>query len=112
MFVAWAGLVLASFWTLGEEDSWDPAEPWFALSMVASLALGIVGGRWWLVLLSLLLLPVGFAGPEFGEPDPDNTTLSDLWVAYGPVWALVYGSAIAVGTAIRKGWDRRGTAPS
>jgi hypothetical protein len=104
--LAWAGLVLASFWTIGADDEWDAKEPWLTLSFVAAVVLGAVGRRWRLLLLALLLLPVGYVGPEMGE-ERDGNTLSDWWWLAGPLWAVVHGTAIAAGTGAGKLRERR-----
>ena len=106
--VAFVAFTAASFWTIGPNDEWDPKPPWVEWSFVSALGLGFVVGRWPVVLLGAITLPLVLGAPaEWGTPDSDGATLRDWWILIGPFTALWSATVIAVGVGARKLMDRR-----
>ena len=81
-------------------DAWDPLAGWgFAILLANSVAIGLVGGRWWLLLAALGLIALA-----------PLTTQEPVFYAVGlPMFVLVSAALIALGVAVR-GAERRRSA--
>jgi hypothetical protein len=103
---AFTALVYAAFWTIGSDvEDAVPVSPWYELSFLAAVSLGLLSDRWRYVLVALVVLPIGF-GPQMGTPGSDGDTLNTWWFIVGPFYAVFSAVAIAVGIVARKLWNR------
>ncbi len=82
-------------------DAWDPLRRWgLAILLANSVAIGLVGGRWWLLLAAFGLIALV----------PLLTTQEPVFYAVAlPVFVLVSAALIALGVAVR-GAERRRSA--
>ena len=100
-------LGLMTFWIYGVANRWDPdSGAWLVpLLVFVQLASGFALGRWWAVLLPVLL---PFISVPAGTPPitPDNAEPFPIW--FGLVFlSPVAGVLIALGIATRTIIDRR-----
>ncbi len=82
-------------------DQWDPLATWgFGILLVNSVAVGLVAGRWWMLLAPLSLIALAPLG-TFSEPP--------LFYAFVvPALVIVSAALIALGLALRMPIRRRG----
>jgi hypothetical protein len=78
------------------------------LETAAALAVGLAIGRWWTLLLALIVIPLLLLAPYAGETDNDGVTLRSWTILAGPVFTLWLLAPILLGVVARKLVERHG----
>jgi hypothetical protein len=101
---AWAGFMIAM-------ANWSNTDAALVGAGVGTVVLGIVVGRWWVLLVPIVLGTVLALASLVSDPDDYFEGSPGLWAAYVAVWTVAIAAILALGVGINRSAVRRRSGP-
>jgi hypothetical protein len=90
---AWAGFMVGM-------ASWSNTDAASISAAIGTVVLGILVGRWWVLLVPIVVGALLAFGTLIRDPDAFHEGSPGLWAAYVALWTVAIGAVLAFGVAI------------
>jgi hypothetical protein len=91
----WAGFMIGM-------ASWSNTDAALVGAGIGTVVLGILVGRWWVLLVPAVVGALLALGTLISDPDDFHEGSPGLWAAYVAVWTIAIGALLAFGVAISR----------
>ena len=95
VIAAWAGFVLAM-------ASWSNTDAALIGAGTATIALGALVGRWWVLLVPVVPGALLALGTLVADPDGFYEGSPELWAAYLALITVAFAALVAIGVALNR----------
>ena len=86
--------------------SWSNTDAALVGAGIGTVVLGILVGRWWVLLVPVVPGALLALGTFISDPDDFREGSPGLWAAYVALWAVAIGALLALGVAINRSVGR------
>jgi hypothetical protein len=100
-----AGIAVWGVFMIGMA-SWSNTDAALVGAGIGTVVLGILVGRWWVLLVPVVPGALLALGTLISDPDDFHEGSPGLWAAYVALWTVAIGALLALGVAINRSVGR------
>jgi hypothetical protein len=82
--------------------TWSNTDAALVGAGIGTVTLGILVGRWWVLLVPIVVGALLALGTLISDPDDFHEGSPGLWAAYVALWTVAIGAVLAFGVAISR----------